>query len=327
MSFSSETKKELSKIIPEKKCCTLAEIAGFARMNGSIRLMGGGKMNVSLTSEDPSIARLFKQMIQTYFDTTTSLDILQETALRRGKSYRITMDDAMTGGQMLREIGLMTVQEGSNVLVEGIPQEVIRKKCCKRAYLRGLFLGAGSVSHPEKGYHLEIVCKNEYIAADVKKLMNHFSLNAKTTVRKDSHVVYLKESDRIVDLMNIIGAHSQLLEFENVRIIKGLRNTANRIVNCENANLDKSVNAAGKHMDNIRLIEEKIGIRNLPEKLRAVAEARMEHPYVTLKELAELMDPPVSKSGVNHRLARIGELADRLREEAEPGEEGNDEKK
>ena len=151
--------------------------------------------------------------------------------------------------------------------------------------------------------------------------MNHFGLNAKTTVRKDSHVVYIKESDRIVDFMNIIGAHSQLLEFENVRIIKGLRNTANRIVNCESANLDKSVNAAGKHMENIRLIDEKIGIHNLPEKLRAVAEARMENPYVTLKELAELMDPPVSKSGVNHRLARIGELADRLREEASPDDE------
>ena len=317
MSFSSETKKELSKIIPEKKCCTLAEIAGFARMNGSIRLMGGGRMNVSLTSEDPSIARLFKQMIQSYFDTTTSLDILQETALRRGKTYRITLDDAMTGGQMLREIGLMTVQEGSNVLVEGIPQEVIRKKCCKKAYLRGLFMAAGSVSHPEKGYHLEVVCKNEYIASDVKKLMNHFNLNAKISTRRENHIVYLKESDHIVDFMNIIGAHSQLLEYENVRIFKGLRNTANRIVNCESANLDKSVNAAGRHMENIRLIDEKIGIRNLPDKLRIIAEMRMQNPYVTLKELAEMTDPPVSKSGVNHRLARIGELADRLREESE----------
>ena len=145
---------------PQKKCCTLAEIAGFARMNGSIRLMGGGRMNVSLTSEDPSIARHFKQMIQSYFDTTTSLDIMQANAFRKRKTYRITMNDATIGGQMLREIGLMTVQEGSNVLVEGIPQEVVRKKCCKKAYLRGLFMASGSVSHPEKGYHLEIVCKN-----------------------------------------------------------------------------------------------------------------------------------------------------------------------
>ena len=147
--------------------------------------------------------------------------------------------------------------------------------------------------------------------------MNHFNLNAKISTRRENHIVYLKESDHIVDFMNIIGAHSQLLEYENVRIIKGLRNTANRIVNCESANLDKSVNAAGRHMENIRLIDEKIGIRNLPDKLRIIAEMRMQNPYVTLKELAEMTDPPVSKSGVNHRLARIGELADRLREESE----------
>ncbi len=316
MSFSSETKKELSKMIPEKKCCVLAEIAGFARMNGSIRLMGGGRMNVSLASEDPSIARHFKQMIQSYFDTSTSLDIVQTTALRRGKTYRITLDDATTGGQMLRETGLMTVKEGSNVLVEGIPFPVIRKKCCKKSYLRGLFLAGGSVNHPEKGYHLEIVCKNEYIGADVRKLMNQFGLNAKVTRRKEKYIVYLKESEHIVDFMNIIGAHSQLLEFENIRIIKEMRNTANRIVNCESANLDKSVNAAGRHIEDIRLIEERIGIRNLPEKLRDIAEIRLSHPDLSLRELAEITDPPVSKSGVNHRLARISELADRLREEA-----------
>ena len=321
MSFSSETKKELSKMEPQKKCCTLAEIAGFARMNGSIRLMGGGRMNVSLTSEDPSIARHFKQMIQSYFDTTTSLDIMQANAFRKGNTYRITMDDATIGGQMLREIGLMTVQEGSNVLVEGIPQEVVRKKCCKKAYLRGLFMASGSVSHPEKGYHLEIVCKNEYIGADVRKLMGHFGLNAKMTARKESYVVYIKESDHIVDFMNIIGAHTQLLEFENVRIIKEMRNMTNRIVNCESANLDKSVNAASRHVENIKLIDEKIGIRNLPERLREIAEARLNHPDVPLKELAAMMDPPVSKSGANHRLARIAELADRLREEASSDEE------
>ena len=326
MSFSSETKKELSKEIPEKKCCMLAEIAGFARMNGSIRLMGGGRMNVSLTSEDPSIARHFKQMIQSYFDTPTSLDILQSTGFRKGKSYRITLDDVTTGGQMLRETGLMTVREGSNVLTEGISQTVIRKKCCKKAYLKGLFLASGSVSHPEKGYHLEIVCKNENIASDIRKLMNHFGLNAKVTRRKESYIAYLKESEHIVDFMNIVGAHSQLLEFENIRIIKDMRNTANRIVNCESANLDKSVNAAGRHIADIRLIEEKIGLRNLPDKLRSVAEIRLNHPDLSLKELAELTVPPVSKSCVNHRLAKISELADRLREEDSVEPEQTEEK-
>ncbi len=319
MSFSSEMKKELSKMTPEKKCCILAEIAGFVRMNGSIRLMGGGRMNLSVSSEDPSIARHFKQMMQSYFDTTTSLDIIQETSFRKGKTYRITFDDANTGGQVLRETGLMTVQEGSNVLVEGITQEVVRKKCCKRAYLRGLFLAGGSVSDPEKGYHMEIICKNESIGADVKRLMNHFGLNAKVTPRRDQYVVYLKDSEHIIDFMNIIGAHSQLLEFENIRIIKGMRNQANRIVNCENANLDKTVNAAGRQIDDIRFVENRIGIRNLPEKLRVVAELRLEHPDVSLKELAAMVEPPISKSGANHRLARVSELAARLREEEPNG--------
>lgn len=318
MSFSSDTKKELTQIIPEKKCCMLAEIAGFARLSGSIRLMGGGRMNVSLTSEDPAVSRLIKKLIQNYFDTDTNLDIYQSSPLRKGKKYRITFDDGSIGEQMLRETGLMTVKEGSNVLVEGVPSDVVRKRCCKRAYLRGAFLAGGSVSHPEKGYHTEIVCKTEYTAADIKKLMNGFDLNAKVTERKGNYVVYIKESEHIVDLMNIIGAYNQLLEFENVRIVKGMRNTANRIVNCENANMDKSINTASRQIEDIKLIDSRIGLSNLPDRLRSVAALRLENPDMSLKELAALTEPPVSKSGVNHRFNKIRELADSLRSEA-PG--------
>lgn len=315
MSFSSDTKKELSLIIPDKKCCMLAEIAGFARMNGTIRLIGGGKMNVSLTTEDPAAARLLKKLLQTYFDTGTSLDIIQGTALRKRKNYRLTFDDGNIGEQMLREVGLLSVQEGSNVLVEGIPSDIIRKKCCKRSYLRGVFMAAGSLNHPERGYHLEVVCRNEYIGADLKKLMNYFDLNAKITERKGSCVVYIKESERIIDFMNIIGAHGQLLEFENVRIVKDMRNRANRIVNCESANMDKSIDAASRQVEDIKLIESRVGLGSLPVKLRDVAELRLEHPDLPLKELAAMTEPPVSKSGVNHRFTRIAELANRLREE------------
>ena len=315
MSFSSETKKELAQLEVDKKCCMLAEIAGFARMNGSIRFVGGGRMGVSLTSEDPAIARHLKKLLQTYFDTSTSLDILQGAAFRKGKNYRITFDDNIIGEQMLREVGLMTVQEGSNVLVEGIPFDIIRKKCCKRAYLRGMFLASGSLNHPERGYHMEIVCKNQYIGADLRKLMNSFDLNAKISERKNSFVVYIKESEKIVDFMNIVGAHHQLLAYEDVRIVKSLRNTTNRINNCENANIDKAVNAAGKQVEDITLIEERMGLMNLPAKLRVVAELRLENPDLPLKDLAELTDPPVSKSGINHRLKKIGEIADKIRQD------------
>jgi DNA-binding protein WhiA len=317
MSFSSDTKKELALIIPEKKCCMLAEIAGFVRMNGAIHLMGGGRMNVSITADDPATARLIKKLLQTYFDTGTSIDIRQGNSFRKRKTYRITFDDSNVGEQMLREVGLMAVHEGSNVLVEGIPSDVIKKKCCKRAYLRGMFMASGSVNHPEKGYHLEIVCRNEYISGDLKKMMNTFGLNAKIIERKGNWVVYIKESERIVDFMNIVGAHGQLLEFENVRIVKDMRNRTNRIVNCESANMDKSVNAASRQVEDIKLISSCVGLSSLPEKLQDAAVLRLEHPDLPLKELAELTEPPVSKSGMNHRLARIGELAQRLREEAE----------
>lgn len=315
MSFASDMKKELALIIPEKKCCLLAEIAGFLRMNGSIRLMGGGKLSVIVTSEDPAVARMMKKLIKIYFDADTSLEIISGSGIRKVKHYRLTFDDMLTGEQVLRETGMLTVQEGSNVITDGIATEIIRKKCCKRAYLRGLFLASGSVNHPERGYHLELVGRGTVMSSDIKKLMNSFSLNAKISERRDHYVIYIKESEKIVDFMNIVGAHNRLFEYENIRIIRDMRNRTNRIVNCESANMDKSVNAAARQIENIRYLDEKIGIDTLPEKLRTAALSRMENPELPLRELAALIDPPVSKSGLNHRLAKLDDMADSIREQ------------
>ncbi len=317
MSFASETRKELAQILPEKKCCMLAEISGFARISGSIRLLGGGRTGVSLTSEDPAIIRMLKKLTMLYFSASTSIDVIQGETLQAARRYRLTFDDPVMGSQVLRETGLMTVHEGGNVLMNGIRSDIIRTKCCRRACLRGLFLAGGSVNDPEKGYHLEIVSSDENTAADIRRLMNSFSLGAKVVQRRGKYVTYIKESEHIVDFMNIIGAHQQLLHFESVRVIKSMRNTANRIVNCENANLDKSVDAAGRQIEDIRLIDEEIGLNNLPERLRTAAEIRLEHPELSLKELAALLDPPISKSGLSHRFAKIAERADRIRENGE----------
>ena len=315
MSFASDMKKELALIIPEKKCCLLAEIAGFLRMNGSIRLMGGGKLSVIVTSEDPAVARMMKKLIKIYFDADTSLEIISGSGIRKVKHYRLTFNDMLTGEQVLRETGMLTVQEGSNVITDGIAPEIIRKKCCKRAYLRGLFLASGSVNHPERGYHLELVGRGVVMSSDIKKLMNSFSLNAKISERRDHYVIYIKESEKIVDFMNIVGAHNRLFEYENIRIIRDMRNRTNRIVNCESANMDKSVNAAARQIENIRYLDERIGIDTLPEKLRTAALSRMENPELPLRELAALIDPPVSKSGLNHRLAKLDDMADSIREQ------------
>lgn len=301
--------------MPEKKCCMLAEIAGFARISGSIRLKGGGHVGVSLTAEDPAVTRTLKKLTSSYFEADTGIEVIEGRTLRPGRSYRLTFRDDVMGAQVLRETGMLKVHEGSNVLVNGIDPQIVRKKCCRRAYLRGLFMAGGSVSDPEKEYHLEIVCSDEQTAADIKKLMNQFSLGAKVVQRRGSYVAYIKDSEHIADFMNITGAHNQLLSFENTRVIKSVRNAANRIVNCESANADKTVNAALRQIENIKYIEENLGLENLPAKLRSAAEIRLENPELSLGELAGMMDPPVSKSGLNHRFTRIAEQAARLREE------------
>jgi DNA-binding protein WhiA len=315
MSFSANTKNELSRIEPEKKCCMLAEIAGFIRMCGTIKLSGGGKVNVVLLTENPAVARHFKRLIKDYFGTNASLVIAKTTILKKGHYYELVIGAEMNAEQILRETGILLVREGCNYISDGIYSDLVRTKCCRRAYLRGVFLGAGTITDPEKAYHLEIVCNSEVLSSDVKKLINSFGLHSKSVVRKNSHVVYLKEAEQIIDFLNILGAHGQLLDFENVRIVKEMRNKTNRISNCDSANLDKTINASARQVESIRLIDEKRGLSTLPEKLQEAARLRLENPEASLIELSELLDPPIGKSGINHRFKKIEEIAEKIRQQ------------
>ena len=313
MSFSATTKNELSRTEPEKKCCKLAEIAGFIRMCGTIKLSGAGRVNVMLLTENPAVARHFKRLIRDYFGTNASLVIVKPTILKKGHYYELMIGADKNAEQILRETGILMVREGCNYISDGIYSDLIRTKCCRRSYLRGVFLGAGTISDPEKAYHLEIVCNSELLSGDVKKLVNSFGLHSKSVIRKNSHVVYLKEAEQIIDFLNILGAHSQLLDFENIRIMKEMRNKTNRINNCDSANLDKTINASIRQIENIRLIEEARGLSSLPDKLREAARLRLENPESSLIELAQLMDPPIGKSGLNHRFKKIEEIAEKIR--------------
>ncbi len=311
MSFSSETKQELTRVSVDKKCCQLAEIAGFLRMCGSITLMGG-RMGVRLTTDSPATARLFAKLLKSYFDTRADLNVGEAMPLKKGHAYQLIITPDMNAEMILRETGILGVKEGSNYITDGIKPELIRKKCCKKAYLRGIFLGAGTISSPQKGYHMEFVCSSEYLAADVRKLIHSFDLNAKVTRRKEQFAVYLKDSEQIIDLLNILGAHGQLLTFENIKIMKEMRNKTNRIMNCESANLDKTVNTAGRQIAAIEKIQRTRGLASLPDKLMEAANLRLANPEATLAELAELSDPPLAKSGLNHRLKKIEEIASKL---------------
>lgn len=313
MSFSMETKNELAHVEPDKKCCMLAEIAGFIRMCGSIRLAGGGKFRIVTTTENPAVARHYKKMVKEYFGIDTDLEVGQGNTLKKGRAYLLTIGPENLSDQILRETGILMVKEGMNFISDGIYDGLIRTKCCKRAYLRGIFLASGTVTDPEKGYHLEISCTSQILANDVRKLINSFvDLHPKVSARKKNYAVYVKEAEQIKDILALMGASSQIFAFENVRMTKEIRNQANRINNCDNANIDKVLNASEKQLAWINKIKEKKGLEFLTQKLYDVAMLRLDNPEASLQELADMMDPPMKKSGINNRFRKIEEIASKL---------------
>lgn len=314
MAFSIKTKKELARLMPENKCCELAEIAGFIRMTGTIQLVGYKKLNIKLITENPASARKIIKLLKSYFGVHTELIISQNKLLKKNHYYELVITSDMKAEEILKKIGIWVEKDGEISIDYSIPKNIIKKKCCKRAYLRGSFLGSGSVSDPEKAYHLEFVTSNEILSKDIKKIINSFKLNSKIVVRKNKYVVYLKEGEQIVDILNIMGAYTSLLNLENIRIVKQMRNNVNRIVNCETANLNKIVDASVRQINNIEYIQQVKGLSILPDKLREIAELRLENKEASLKELGEMLNPTVGKSGINHRLRKIEEIADKLRQ-------------
>ena len=318
MSFASETKNELARIEPEKKCCILAEISGFLRVAGSIGLVGFGKFKIIITTDNPAVARHYKKLIQDYFGIETKLEIGEGKAVGKSRSskkfsYSITIDADNRSEQILRETGILLVREGNNYISDGIYSGIVRTKCCKKAYLRGVFMGAGTMSDPEKGYDLEFVLESATMAADLKKLINSFvDLSCKVTERRGKHVVYMKKADYISDMLAIMGASSQVFSMEETRIKKEMVGSARRMSNCDSANMDRSIEASMKHIEAIKKIESSVGLASLPDSLREAADLRIEHPDISISALGELCDPPLKKSGINKRLMKIEEIASKL---------------
>ncbi|UOE93744.1 DNA-binding protein WhiA [Alkalihalobacillus sp. LMS39] len=309
MSFAAKTKKELTQLESDE-CCVRAELAALLRMNGTLSY-SNQKLSLDISTENAAIARRIYILIKKLY-RTIDIELLVQKKMRLKKNnvylVRITQDTRL----LLEELSI--IGEGFTFIRE-ISPDIIENTCCKRAYLRGAFLAGGSVNHPEtSSYHLEIFSLYEEHNQSICELMNVFDLKAKILERKKGFITYIKESEKITEFLNIIGAHQALLYFEDVRIMKDMRNSVNRLVNCETANLNKTVGAAMRQVENIRLIDEEIGLDQLPDRLREIAKLRVEHQDVTLKELGEMMSSgKVSKSGVNHRLRKLDEIADRIR--------------
>lgn len=310
MSFSSKTKNELARKTSEDKCCQLAELSGLMHVSGSIQLAGNQQINVKITTENPAVARLVFTLFKKSLGIQTEVMAKKHKVLKKGYTYMIVLNDAAS---ILRKFEILSEDKTLMGINHQVPVNLLKEECCKRAYLRGVFLGGGSVSDPEKTYHLEFVTHDYDYAESLKDTINTYGLNAKVIQRKNNFIVYLKEGDQIVDMLNIIGAHNALLNLENVRIVKDVRNKVNRLVNCETANLNKTVDAALRQIKNIEYILETVGLGYLPDNLRQIAELRIEHTESSLAELGQMLEPPVGKSGVNHRLRKIEKLAEQLR--------------
>jgi cell division protein WhiA len=313
MSFSSETKNELARIMPEKKCCMLAEIAGFMRIAGSVQLAGGGRFKIIMTTSNAAVARHYKTLIKTYFSVDPLVGLGQEKSPKKGHEYMLYIGPEELSEQILRETGILMVKEGMNFISDGIYDGLIRTKCCRKAYLRGAFLGGGTVNNPEKEYHFEIITGTETLAKELRRMMNSFvDITAKITERKKGFGVYLKAGEQVRDAIGIMGASQQFFRFDEVMMMKGLKSQTCRINNLDNANIDKALKASENQINCINKIKEKRGLDILSAKLRETAELRLENPDVSIEELGKMMTPPLSKSGINNRLRRIEEIAKEL---------------
>lgn len=308
MSFASETKKELTNL-ELKPCCLKAELSALIRMNGSLSF-SNRMLILDIQTENAAIARRIYTLLKKQYDISVELLVRKKMRLKKNNVYIVRLV------QRAKEI-----LEDLNILDEGftfyrsISENLVKKKCCKRSYIRGAFLAGGSVNNPEtSSYHLEIFSQYKEHNDSLCELMNTFELNSKTLERKKGFITYLKEAEKITEFLNIIGAHQALLRFEDVRIVRDMRNSVNRLVNCETANLNKTIGAALRQVENIRYIDDKIGLDALPDKLREIAKLRVEYQDVTLKELGEMVSSgTISKSGINHRLRKLDEIAEQLR--------------
>lgn len=308
MSFASETKKELTQIDADDRSLK-AEVSALIRMNGTLSFTSR-QLSLDVQTENAAIARRLYIIVKKLYPYNVELLVRKKMRLKKNNVYICRIREGAR--EILADLYIMSDGFQFN---HDIAPELIRKDSHKRAYLRGAFLAGGSVNNPEtSAYHLEVSSLYKEHGEALSSLMNMYQLNAKTIERKKGYVTYLKEAEKISDFLSLVGAHQAMMKFEDVRIVRDMRNSVNRIVNCETANLNKTIGAALRQVDNIRFIENTIGLDQLPEKLREIARLRVEYQDVTLKELGEMVSTGVvSKSGVNHRLRKIDEIAETLR--------------
>ena len=309
MSFSSEIKDEVAKIKVDDYKLILSELAGITPMCGILNFKNN-KISMEYITENAPVARRIFTFLRRSFGFDVEVKNVKSTQLKKNvfiiyisqdESCRLLLDE------------LKYIKGASVFMINYAPHDLIKSKNDKKAYIRGAFMGSGSIKKKKKGYHLEFVSENESNAYFLMETINEFGFTSKVIMRKEKYIIYIKDSEQISDFLSLIGAYNSLLKYENIRVIKEMRNNVNRIVNCETANLNKTVKSSYDQVEDIKLIEREIGIENLDDDLKSIAKIRLENRSMSLNDIANSLDPKVSKSTVNYRFKKLRKIANKLR--------------
>lgn len=307
MSYASSVKKELTRLDVHLENAK-AELMALIRMNGAVSIVDHHFV-LNVQTENPAIARRIYELLKKFYEVESELLVRRKMKLKKNNLYIVRLK---TGSDYV--LKSLDILDGFQ-LKKTVPMDLLENDGMVRSYLRGAFLATGSVNNPETSrYHLEIYSLYEEHNQMICEMINRYHLNARVTKRRSGYITYLKEAEKIADFLQLIGATNSMLKFEDIRIVRDMRNSVNRIVNCENANMNKVADAANKQIKNIKFIDSTVGLGHLPVKLQEVALARISHPEVSLKELGELVPGgPISKSGINHRLRKLNHFAEKIR--------------
>ncbi|WP_196605289.1 DNA-binding protein WhiA [Pectinatus haikarae] len=309
-SFSTEVKNELSHFNETSLCCLFAELASLLRMDSTFILSAKHHLGINFSTENAAVARRALAFIKGLCvgEINTELVVKRSRRLQKNNRYIIRVIPSPAVDALLRNMKFIN-DDGFNM---GRDSYLLSKYCCKEAYLRGAFLGGGSVNRPDGGYHLELSTSNYEFSRQLLILLNQFNFPVGETARKDYYVLYIKESEAIISFLRMIGAEQVLEEFESKRNLKEVRNQVNRLVNCETANLQKTIEASVRQVQNMKNLLGDSKMKILPEALKKTAWTRIEYPDASLSELAQILG--IGKSGVNHRLRKLEAMALRLKE-------------
>ena len=315
MSFSSDIKREIAKNLPEKDCCVIAELNALTQCLGSLSLQGRGQVQLKFKSDNPVVARRLLVLLRQYCRVQVSTDVkkLPRFGGRFVTTLTLSLEDSH---RLLRRLNVLKQDAGGQDVFQGVPRRIVRRICCRRAFLCGMFLGAGSVTAPEKDYHAEFVVGDEARARFLMRVLELSGIPASLTMRRGQAVVYLKDSEMIARLLATMSAARAMLRLEDVRTVGAVKQQVTRALNCDQANLNKQVSAAQRQLEAISRISHLVGLRSLPQPLEELARLRLSNQEASLEELGQKLSPPVTKSGIQHRMRKLLQMADSVTDRA-----------